>query len=127
PPCSRPPASYAHCWAGTRRALLPGGLGVRQGGLVLIRPPPLGNNNQFHEITLHSKASGLPWREHAFVRHGLGTRDTESLQVRPRFFRCMPGRLAKLALVLTYASQYQVSHPKICEAVGSRRIVDKSS
>jgi hypothetical protein len=39
-------------------------------GLVLIRTHPLGNNNQFHEITLNSKASGLPWREHALVRLG---------------------------------------------------------
>ena len=43
-------------------------LGVRQVGLVLIRTHPLGNTNQFHEITLNSKVSGLPWREHAVVR-----------------------------------------------------------
>jgi hypothetical protein len=68
PASSLPPASYAHYWAGTPSALLTCGLGVSQVGLVLIRTHPLGNNNQFHEITLNSKASGLPWREHAFVR-----------------------------------------------------------
>jgi hypothetical protein len=36
------PASSAQCGAGTRRARLPGGLGVRQGGRVRIRTHPLG-------------------------------------------------------------------------------------
>src|SRR5262244_697107 len=62
------PASYAHCWAGTRSSLLTCWLGVSQVGLGLIRTHPLGNNNQFHEITLNSKVSGLPWREQAMVR-----------------------------------------------------------
>src|SRR5262245_20824602 len=70
PASSLTPASYAHCWAGTRSSLLTCWLGVSQVGLVLIRTHPLGNNNQFHEITLNSKVSGLPWREQAFVRHG---------------------------------------------------------
>src|SRR5215831_10961972 len=69
PASSLTPASYTHCWAGTRSSLLTCWLGVSQVGLVLIRTHPLGNNNQFHEITLHSKVSGLPWREHALVRH----------------------------------------------------------
>src|SRR5262245_7939786 len=68
PASSLTPASYAHCWAGTRSSLLTCWLGVSQVGLVLIRTHPLGNNNQFHEITLNSKVSGLPWREHAVVR-----------------------------------------------------------
>src|SRR4030095_15636156 len=68
PASSLTPASYAHCWAGTRSALLTCWLGVSQVGLVLIRTHPLGNNSQFHEITLNSKASGLPWREQAGVR-----------------------------------------------------------
>src|SRR5262249_43429910 len=68
PASSLTPASYAHCWAGTRSALLTCWLGVRQVGLVLIRTHPLGNNNPFHEIPLNPKASGLPWREHAIVR-----------------------------------------------------------
>src|SRR5215510_3190772 len=67
PASSLTPASYAHCWAGTRSSLLTCWLGVSQVGLVRIRTHPLGNNNQFHEITLNSKASGLPWREHALV------------------------------------------------------------
>ena len=29
---------------------------------------PLGNNNQFHELSPNSKLSGFPWREHAIVR-----------------------------------------------------------
>src|SRR5215510_11664045 len=70
PASSLPPASYAHCWAGTRSSLLTCWLGVSQVGLVLIRTHPLGNNNHFHEITLNSKVSGLPWREHALVRQG---------------------------------------------------------
>src|SRR5215510_16420114 len=70
PASSLTPASYAHCWAGTRSSLLTCWLGVSQVGLVLIRTHPLGNNNQFHEITLNSKVSGLPWREHAVVRLG---------------------------------------------------------
>src|SRR5262249_28407752 len=68
PASSLTPASYTHCWAGTRSSLLTCWLGVSQVGLVLIRTHPLGNNNQFHEITLHSKVSGLPWREQAMVR-----------------------------------------------------------
>src|SRR5215831_1904630 len=67
PASSLTPASYAHCWAGTRSSLLTCWRGVRQVGLVLIRTHPLGNNNQFHEITLNSKVLGLPWREHAVV------------------------------------------------------------
>src|SRR5215813_13266595 len=70
PASSLTPASYTHCWAGTRSSLLTCWLGVSQVGLVLIRTHPLGNNNQFHEITLNSKVSGLPWREQALVRPG---------------------------------------------------------
>src|SRR5262249_12488360 len=73
PASSLTPASYAHCWAGMRSSLLTCWLGVSQVGLVLIRTHPLGNNNQFHEITLNSKVAGLPWREHARVRCRLGT------------------------------------------------------
>src|SRR5262245_29704283 len=75
PASSLTPASYAHCWAGTRSLLLTCWLGVSQVGLVLIRTHPLGNNNQFHEITLNSKVSGLPWREHALVGQELARRD----------------------------------------------------
>src|SRR4029453_6776736 len=74
PASSLTPASYAHCWAGTRSALLTCWLGVSQVGLVLLRTHPLGHNNQFHEITLNSKASGFPWREHAVVRWRLVSR-----------------------------------------------------
>jgi hypothetical protein len=38
------------------------------GGTGTTRTHPLGNNNQFHEITLNSKVSGFPWHEHALVR-----------------------------------------------------------
>ncbi len=34
---------------------------------------PLGNDNPFHGVTSTPKVSGLPWREHAFVRHILST------------------------------------------------------
>ena len=37
------------------------------GGNCTDRTHPLGTNNQFHEITLNPKVSGLPWREQAFV------------------------------------------------------------
>ena len=33
---------------------------------------PLGNHNPFHEITLHSKGSGFPWRDQCVVRGRLG-------------------------------------------------------
>src|SRR5262245_17704425 len=88
PASSLTPASYAHCWAGTRSLLLTCWLGVSQVGLVLIRTHPLGNNNQFHEITLNSKVSGLPWREHALVRQG-----PISLQRIPRDNRIFNPRL----------------------------------
>ena len=70
PASSLAPASYAHCWAGTWSSLLTGWLGFGQVGLEPPDSHPLGNINQFHEITLNSKASGLPWREHALVRRG---------------------------------------------------------
>ena len=65
PASSLPPASYAHCWAGTWRVLLPGWLGVRQVGLEPEGSHPLGNNNPFHRISPTPTVSGLPWREHA--------------------------------------------------------------
>ena len=68
PASSLAPASYAHCWAGTWSSLLTGWLGFGQVGLEPPDSYPLGNINQFHEITLNSKASGLPWREQAIVR-----------------------------------------------------------
>src|SRR5947208_3130409 len=77
PASSLTPASYAHGWAGTRRALLTCWRGVRQVGLVRIRTHPPRHNNQLHEITLNAKASGFPWREHALVRLRFDPRDAE--------------------------------------------------
>jgi hypothetical protein len=34
---------------------------------------PLGNNNQFHELSPNSKVSGFPWRDQCLVRCGMGT------------------------------------------------------
>src|SRR5439155_4778452 len=45
PTSSLPPASYAHCWAGTWSSLLTCWLGVRQVGLEPEGSHPLGNNN----------------------------------------------------------------------------------
>src|SRR5712691_8100183 len=70
PASSLPPASYAHCWAGTWSSLLTCWLGVRQVGLEPEGSHPLGNNNQFHRISPTPKVSGLPWREQALVRQG---------------------------------------------------------
>ena len=47
--------------------------GFNQVGLEPKGSHPLGNNNQFHRISPTPKVSGLPWREQALVRHGLGT------------------------------------------------------
>jgi hypothetical protein len=68
PTSSLPPASYAHCWAGTWSSLLTCWLGVSQVGLEPEGSHPLGNTNQFHRISPTPKVSGLPWREHALVR-----------------------------------------------------------
>jgi hypothetical protein len=67
PASSLPPASYAHCWAGTWSSLLTCWLGVRQVGLEPRGSHPLGNLNQFYRISPTPKVSGLPWREQAFV------------------------------------------------------------
>src|SRR5262245_53821550 len=50
-------------------SLLTGWLDVHQVGFA-HGTHPLGNNNQFHAFSPHSKVSGLPWREHAVVRLG---------------------------------------------------------
>src|SRR5262245_31296367 len=68
PASSLPPASYAHCWAGTWSSLLTCWLGVSQVGLEPEGSHPLGNNNPFHRIAPTPKVSGLPWREQAVVR-----------------------------------------------------------
>jgi hypothetical protein len=39
------------------------------GGTCTSGAHPLGHTNQFHEMTLNSQVSGLPWRDHAVVRH----------------------------------------------------------
>src|SRR5262249_612271 len=70
PASSLPPASYAHCWAGTWSSLLTGWLGVSQVGFEPEGSHPLGHNNQFHRIAPTSKVSGLPWHEQRFVRQG---------------------------------------------------------
>ena len=67
PPSSLPPASYAHCWAGTWSSLLTGWLGFGQVGLEPSGSHPLGNNNPFHGVPSIPKVSGLPWREQAVV------------------------------------------------------------
>jgi hypothetical protein len=74
PASSLPPASYAHCWAGTWSSLLTCWRGVRQVGLEPTGSHPLGNINQFHRISPTPKVSGLPWREHALVRLGMTLR-----------------------------------------------------
>src|SRR5262249_29845042 len=68
PASSLPPASYAHCWAGTWSSLLTGWLGFGQVGLEPLGSHPLGNNNPFHGVISNPKVSGLPWREQALVR-----------------------------------------------------------
>ena len=72
PASSLPPASYAHCWAGTWSSLLTCWRGVRQVGLEPEGSHPLGNNNQFHRIAPTPKVSGLPWRDQCLVRRGPG-------------------------------------------------------
>jgi len=42
------------------------------GGTCTYGAHPLGTNNQFHEIALNPKVSGLPWRDHALVRCSVG-------------------------------------------------------
>src|SRR5215467_12942774 len=68
PASSLPPASYAHCWAGTWSSLLTGWLGFGQVGLEPPGSHPLGNSNLFHGVISNPKVSGLPWREQALVR-----------------------------------------------------------
>src|SRR5688500_3595688 len=68
PASALPPASYAHCWAGTWSALLTGWRGLGQVGLAPPGSHPLGNNNPCHGVISTPKVSGLPWREHALVR-----------------------------------------------------------
>ena len=94
PAFSLAPASYAHCWAGTRSSLLTCWLGFGQVGLEPPDSHPLGNINQFHEITLNSKVSGLPWREQRFVRRGMCDERRATLWLHPpmmwRFQRAVP-------------------------------------
>ena len=72
PTSSLTPASYSHCWAGTWSALLTCWRGLRQVGLAPPGSHPLGNNNPCHGVISTPKVSGLPWREQALVRPGLG-------------------------------------------------------
>jgi hypothetical protein len=71
PASSCPPASYAHSWGGTWRALLTGWRGVGQGGFAPCGAHPLGHNHQLHRIAPHAKVSGLPWHEQRLVRRGM--------------------------------------------------------
>ncbi len=57
------------------------------GGSGTVRTHPLGNNNQFHEITLNSKVSGLPWREQAMVRRTTWDRLPLGFPMSPRRLR----------------------------------------
>jgi hypothetical protein len=68
PASALPPASYAHGWAGTWRALLTGWRGVRQVGRAPEDSHPLGHTNHLHRIAPPPKVSGLPWREQTLVR-----------------------------------------------------------
>ena len=47
-------------------------LDVSQVGLEPCGSHPLRNNNPFRRISPTPKVSGLPWREHAFVRQAVG-------------------------------------------------------
>src|SRR5215475_2471645 len=73
PASSLPPASYAHCWAGTWSSLLTGWLGFGQVGLEPPGSHSLGNNNPFHGVISNPKVSGLPWREQVMVRRAAPT------------------------------------------------------
>src|SRR6266446_3424646 len=88
PASSLPPASYAHCWAGTWSSLLTGWRGVRQVGLEPWGSHPLGNNNQFHRIAPTPKVSSLPWREHAVVRGFGGCAASHAEGTRPAHAFC---------------------------------------
>ena len=60
PLTGRHAGSLLNCW-----------LDVSQVGRAPHSAHPLGNTNQLHGVPSSSKVSGLPWREHAFVRLGL--------------------------------------------------------
>ena len=64
-------------------SLLTGWLGVSQVGLAPYGSHLLGNNNQFPGFSPIPKVSGLPWREQAIVRQGLGQRNVGVIRVRP--------------------------------------------
>src|SRR5215471_6163816 len=67
--CLLAPSSFVRPLLGWHVEFAPDLLARRSsGGNCTDRTHPLGNNNQFHEITLNSKVSGLPWRKQTFVR-----------------------------------------------------------
>src|SRR5262249_21632595 len=70
PAASFLPASYAHSWGGTWRALLTCWLGVGQGGFAPLGAHPLGHSNQCHRIAPNPMVSGLSWHEQCVVRRG---------------------------------------------------------
>jgi hypothetical protein len=71
--CLLAPSSFVRPLLGWHVEFTPDLLARREsGGNCTDRTHPLGNNNQFHEITLNSKVSGLPWREQALVRRRIG-------------------------------------------------------
>jgi hypothetical protein len=59
PGISLPPAPYSSCEVCTRRSLLPCWLGVGEVGLEFENSHPLGNNDLFHGLSLHSLGLGL--------------------------------------------------------------------
>ena len=68
PPSSFLPASYAHDWGGTWRALLTCGRGVGQVGGAPLGAHPLGHSKQCPRMAPHPMVSGLSWHEQCLVR-----------------------------------------------------------